>query len=108
MLLSQCAKYRSKKSKFIENQKSKGLLSNLGIKTSLSKVLLLGNILFSEYKMNEITNKFLLGGNKFMPGMHLKLPGFTYSACGLFIKKQRKNSKILKKQEIQNIFTKVS
>ena len=33
-------------------------------------------------KMNEIVNKFLLVGDKFMPEMHLKQPGFTYSACG--------------------------
>ena len=32
--------------------------------------------------MNEIVNKFLLAGDKFMPEMHLKQPGFTYSACG--------------------------
>ena len=36
------------------------------------------------YKMNDIINKFLLAGNKFMPEMHLKQPGFTYSACGPF------------------------
>ena len=34
--------------------------------------------------MNEIMNTFLLVGDKFMPEMHLKQPGFTYSACGLF------------------------
>ena len=34
--------------------------------------------------MNEIVNKFLLVGDKFMPQMHLKQPGFTYSACGPF------------------------
>ena len=33
-------------------------------------------------KMNEIINKFLLAGDKFMPEIHLKQPGFTYSACG--------------------------
>ena len=33
-------------------------------------------------KVNEIINKLLLGGDKFMPEMHLKQPGFTYSACG--------------------------
>ena len=33
-------------------------------------------------------NKFLLTGDKFMPEMHLGQPGFTYSACGLFIKKR--------------------
>ena len=34
--------------------------------------------------MNEIINKFLLVSDKFMPEMHLKQPGFTYSACGPF------------------------
>ena len=36
--------------------------------------------------MNEIVNKFLLMGDKFMPEMHLRQPGFTYSACGPFTK----------------------
>ena len=36
--------------------------------------------------MNEIINTFLLVGDKFMPEMHLKPPGFTYSACGPFTK----------------------
>ena len=40
--------------------------------------------------MNEIVNKFLLVGDKFMPEMHLKQPGFTYSACGPFTKKNWK------------------
>ena len=40
--------------------------------------------------MNEIVNKFLLVGDKFMPEMHLKQPGFTYSACGPFSKNKEK------------------
>ena len=44
--------------------------------------------------MNEIVNKILLAGYKFIPEMHLRRPGFTYSACGPFTKKQRKNMKI--------------
>ena len=36
--------------------------------------------------MNEIVNKFLLAGDKFMPEMHLKQSVFTYSACGPFTK----------------------
>ena len=36
--------------------------------------------------MNEIVNKFLLVGDKFMPELHLKQPAFTYSACGPFTK----------------------
>ena len=39
-----------------------------------------------KYKMNEIANKFLLVGDKFMPKMHLKQPGLTYSTCGPFSK----------------------
>ena len=44
--------------------------------------------------MNEIVNKFLLAGGKFMPEMHLKQPGFTYSACGTSTKNKKKNWKI--------------
>ena len=44
--------------------------------------------------MNEIVNKFLLAGDKFMPEMHLKQPGFTYSACGLFTKTRERIQKI--------------
>ena len=46
MVLSKWAKCGSKKSKFIKNQEAKGLLSNLGIRTSLVKVPILGDILF--------------------------------------------------------------
>ena len=47
--------------------------------------------------MNEIVkvNKFLLVGDKFMPEMHLKQPGFTYSSCGPFTKKKRKDWKFM-------------
>ena len=46
MILSKCAIYGSKKSRFIKNQGAKGLLSKLGIKTPLSRVPILGDILF--------------------------------------------------------------
>ena len=46
MILSKCAICGSKKSKFIKKQEAKVLLSNLGIRTPLSKILLLGYILF--------------------------------------------------------------
>ena len=46
MMLSNCAICSSKESRFIKNQEAKGLLSNLGIKTPLSKVLILDDILF--------------------------------------------------------------
>ena len=34
--------------------------------------------------MNNVINKFLLAGDKFMPEMHLRQPQFVYSACGPF------------------------
>ena len=46
VILSKCATFGRKKSKFIKNQEARGLLSNLGIRTLLSKVLILGDILF--------------------------------------------------------------
>ena len=46
ILLSKCVKCRSKISRFIKNQEAKGLLNVLGIRTPLSKVPLLGDILF--------------------------------------------------------------
>ena len=57
--------------------------------------------------MNEIVNRFLLAGDKFMPDMHLRQPGFTCSACGSFTKHKERIQKF-KKQEIQAIFTKTN
>ena len=46
MILSKCAICGSKKSKFIKKQEAKGLLRNLGIKTPLIEIPLLGDVLF--------------------------------------------------------------
>ena len=54
-------------------------------------------------KMNEIVNKFLLVGDKFMPEMHLKQPSFTYSACGPFTKNKERIEKF-----IQTLYTEMS
>ena len=53
--------------------------------------------------MNEIANELLLAGNEVMPEMYLRQPGFTYSACGPFTKKTKKEYKNLKKQVIHDI-----
>ena len=45
--------------------------------------------------MNEIVNKFLLVGDKFMPEIHLKQSGFTYSACGPFTKNKERIEKFM-------------
>ena len=46
MLSSKCAICGSKKSKFMKEQEAKGLLSNLGLKTPLSQIPILGDVLF--------------------------------------------------------------
>ena len=46
MILSKCAICGCRKSKFIKKQEAKGTLSSLGIKTPLSKIPLLGDVLF--------------------------------------------------------------
>ena len=91
MLLSKCEVYDSNKSKFIKELEASGLLTSLGIKTPLSEIPLLGPRLFYEYKMNEMVNKFLLAGGKYMPEMHLRQPEFRYSSCGPFTKKEIQN-----------------
>ena len=45
--------------------------------------------------MNEIVNKCLLTGDKFMPEMHLKQLGFTYNACGPFTKNKERIEKFM-------------
>ena len=57
--------------------------------------------------MNEIINKFLLEGDKYMPEMYLRQARFTCSTCRPFTKTKTKY-KNLKKQEFQNIFIKIS
>ena len=53
--------------------------------------------------MNEIVNKFLLVDDTFMPEMHLKQPGFTYSAWGPFTKNKKRIDKFMQ-TEIQVLF----
>ena len=86
VILSKCAICCSKKSKFVQKQEAKEILSSLGIRTPLSKIPLLGDVLFKIYKMNEIVNKFLLAVDKCMPEIHSRQPQFVYSACGSFTK----------------------
>ena len=45
--------------------------------------------------MNVIVNKLLLVGDKFMPEMHLKQSGFTYSASGPFARNKESIEKFM-------------
>ena len=53
--------------------------------------------------MNNIINKFLLAGDKFMPEMHLRQPQFVYSACGPFTR-HKERIKEFKRTMIRVIF----
>ena len=54
--------------------------------------------------MNEIVNKFLLDGDKFMSEMHLKQPGFTYAAWGLSAKNKKRVEKFMQTGNIDFIY----
>ena len=75
MLLSNCAVCGKKKINFIKNK----VLSN------------------DQFKRNKIISNFLLTGDNLMPELHLKQPGFTYSASGPFTKHRERNQKFRKK-----------
>ena len=54
--------------------------------------------------MNDIINKFLLAGDKFMPEMHLRQPQFTHSACGLFTKHKQRTQKFKETGDTKYIY----
>ena len=104
MLLSQCNICRNKKSRFIKPQEAKRLLNSLGIKTLLSKIPLL-NVLFQSYTMNDMINRLLLKGDKFMPEMHLRDPIVgAYSACGPFSKNKQRIQSFLETGDTSYIY----
>ena len=55
-------------------------------------------------KRNEIVNKSLLAGNKFLPEMHLKQPGFIYSACRPFMKNKERIKNFKKTEDTKYIY----
>ena len=58
--------------------------------------------------MNKIVNKFLLAGDKYMPEMHLRQPGLTYSACGPFTKNKRKIKKFIETGDSRYFLSKLT
>ena len=54
--------------------------------------------------MNKIINKTLLTGDKFMPELHLKQPGFTYSACGAFTKHRKRIQKFRETGNFKHLY----
>ena len=54
--------------------------------------------------MNKVVDKLLKIGDKFMPEMHLRQPGFTYSACGPFTKNERGIQKFMEIGDTRHIY----
>ena len=54
--------------------------------------------------MNEIVNKFSLAGDKFMPEMHLKQPGFTYCASRPLTKNKERIQKFKETEDTNYIY----
>ena len=82
MFLSNCAIYDKRKLTFIKNQE----FSN------------------DNFNMNKIINKFLLTGDKFMPKLHLKQPGFIYSAFGPFTKHRERIQKFRETGTLKHLY----
>ena len=81
MFLSKCAVRDNEKITIIKQQEARRLLSSL-IVFCLNSIKQVN----TKYKMNEIVNKLLLAGDKFLPEMDLRQPGFIYNARGPFTK----------------------
>ena len=54
--------------------------------------------------MNEIVNRFLSTGDRVMLEMHLRQPGFTYSACGPFTKNKKRIQKFKETGDLRYIY----
>ena len=54
--------------------------------------------------MNQIVNKFLLAGDKFMPEMHLRKSEFTYCACRPFTKNKQRIQKFMQTGDTNYIY----
>ena len=97
----------NRKPRFVKKQERSGLV--LGLNSPFRRIPLIDNIL------NEIINKFLLAGDKFIPEIHLRQPKFTNSdSPNLLIGlvelslKTKYEYKNLKKQQIQNVYLKMN
>ena len=85
MLLSNCAICGKEKSTFTKNKE-------------------FNNISNDKFKMNKIIDKFLLTGDKFIPELHLKQPGFTYTACGSFTKHRERIQKFRETGNLKHLY----
>ena len=67
--------------------------------------MLYGMLLIDKFiNMNNVINKFLLAGDKFMPEMHLRQPQFVYSACGPFTRHEERIKKFKQTGDTRYIY----
>ena len=67
--------------------------------------MLYGMLLIDKFiNMNNVINKFLLAGDKFMPEMHLRQPQFVYSACGPFTRHKERIKKFKQTGDTRYIY----
>ena len=82
-------------------------MSNLVVRTPLSKIPLLNVLFCLSYKINDVNkviNHFLKIGDKFMPEMYLRQPGFPYSAFGSYTKNKQRIQKCIKTGHTKYIY----
>ena len=108
MLLLKCSMCNSKKSKFLKEQETTGLLTSLGKRTLLSQIPLLDPLLFYKYKMNEIINKKIYYQEINLCQRYIKSNLDLHIVLVVYSLKIKKEQKSLKKQEIQDTFIKTN
>ena len=54
--------------------------------------------------MNKIVNKILIEGDKFLPKLHLRQPGFTQSPCGPFTKHCEMIQKFRETDDLKHLY----
>ena len=54
--------------------------------------------------MNKIVDTLLLSGNKFTPELHLRQPGFSFSACGPFMKHRGRIKEFIETGNLKHIY----
>ena len=97
---SKCSICNNKKSKFISQ--GSDLFDSLGLNTPQNRMKAL--VPSALINLNNIINKFLLAGDRFMPEMHLRQSQFVYSACGPFTRHKERINKFKQTGDTRYIY----
>ena len=97
---SKCSICNNKKSKFF--LKGSDLFDSLGLNTPQNRMKAL--VPSALINLNNIINKFLLAGDRFMPEMHLRQSQFVYSACDPFTRHKERINKFKQTGDTRYIY----